>query len=193
MNKITNLVLVSSLICISLLSVHVKVNARATIMFNYSDKLFIESFQNVENISLKSKNIEVVYSEEGIIQVVESSNDGQSLIIYSPASETDILSYCSYMDYKHDDTSNIWLTVKTIWAVLKFVDKTKDGSRLIEKYGDYDFYGDVWNQIKDSIIPQANYQLTRKLYKNPNCQPQPSYQCNSSPNVYWKSLLDRVF
>ena len=79
-----------------------------------------------------------------------------------------------------ESQNSIWPVVKTVVETTKMVDSGEDVCSTLSK------------EILNSLQPNVKYKAESFLHKNPNCLPAHSQQCNTYPNVNWKTVTTRV-
>ena len=130
------------------------------------------------------------YFIENDIATIIISNGHDGVIIYQTPINNENVIYeelkslpagmAELNELSHESQNSIWPVVKTVVETTKMVDSGEDVCSTLSK------------EILNSLQPNVKYKAESFLHKNPNCLPAHSQQCNTYPNVNWKTVTTRV-
>lgn len=129
------------------------------------------------NYSIENEVVTIVISDgnDGVISYRSLSNGEQENLQNIPQTRGIITEFLKY----------IWGGISKVYKVTKFVCK------VVEVGTGDDVCGMIGQAMWETLVPNVRYKVESYLVKNPNCSPPHSQQCNTAPNVYWKTFVTR--
>lgn len=145
---------------------------------------FIDGIEESENVTINENNlIDYTIEDEVITLVVANEVDG--FTIYRSLSDEEQLT-----GQPDAETRGI---IKTIFGWIMKIYRAGRYVCSVVQYGTgEDMCGMIGAALLNTMVPNVRYKATSYLYKNPNCVPAHSQQCNTYPNVYWKTQVVRA-
>lgn len=164
------------------------------ILFSASVPTFAQNVDGV-NDQVSTLDIEryknIIYTNEGIIidddQIIDVViEDG----VVTLSVET-TMGFDAYVFGLEGETGPS-ARIDIIGIIMKIKNGTQWVCKLVTAISGSNVCAKVGLAILNSMVPDVQYKAVSYFYKNPNCQPQHSYQCNSGGNAYWKTTVVRV-
>lgn len=157
------------------------------------NKKFIEYIEKTQEIDVTDEGVEVIYYENGDVNIVEELDDG-NFVIYSPIKDEDEIKI------KDNDErligEAIWFAIVSIKKVYEVVSGIYSFTcYVLENTGNEDVCQYINQAIIDSLVPDqtVKYEVSKYIYKDPSCPyPPNSLQCSQPQYAYYKTYLKRV-
>lgn len=201
MKKILTTLVVFALTLVSFYPQAVLAASDDELLFN----IFIQTINEVENKKINLDMVESYFIEDDIATIIISNGNDGVIVYQTPINNENVI----YEELKSlpagitelnesslESQNSIWPVIKAIWGIIKVVKAVVETTKMVCKMVEYGSGEDVCStlskEILNSLQPNVKYKAESFLHKNPNCLPAHSQQCNTYPNVYWKTVTTRV-
>lgn len=188
MKKFISKIFYSLLACLMCTLVVFPVSAmeeeKPSLLETYSLTKIKEMILYNEGIHIQDVDIIEYSLIDGQIHFSFVNDEGSGFYIFdnSPPDNFELKSFRTYASAGDTAKAIVKAVISVGKKVCKVV-KAIAGTNVCAKIG---------HALLQTMIPNVQYMAKSVMYKNPNCVPIHSYQCNSAPNIYWKTELVRV-
>ena len=133
--------------------------------------------------------MESYFIEDNITTIIISNGNDGVIIYQTPINNENVIyeelkslpaGMAELNELSLESQNSIWPVVKTVVETTKMVDSGEDVCSTLSK------------EILNFLQQNVKYRAEPFLHKNPNCLPAHSQQCNTYPNVNWKTVTTRV-
>ena len=162
------------------LTAYAQENQNTVEVSNTELEMFINVLDETDPV-FDRKNIIEASDENGIKTVVIDDGKDGFILYETPTNDEEL---------NGDFNPQTKGVIRTIIGIISAVYRGgKLVSTVVKNIQGSDICGAISKQILASLAVGKKYKATAYLYKNPNCQPMHSQQCNMYPNVYWKTTV----